>query len=1231
MNSAGVSAFHTPEEDPERQRIRDLSRYYCTVVQAFPAPDATNSEEQETPAAPTGDEQPTGCELAKDITLNALAQLGVLRFNANRCFVSIIDGETQHIIAETTGSVSLRDKNHHKPGDGIYLGARSLDLVWGVCPHTVRLFTGRATEDIDTSNVTANRTRYIIRDFTLEDCFKDRPYVRDWPHMRFYAEVPLFSASGYVLGSYCIVDNKPWTDFGDDQVNDLQEVADAIGLHLENVRMRQAHIRTEKLVKGLTNFVKDHVDFDPEEASNHGRLQSSVNAANLVPHEIAATTADAGDDSDITPVLDAPLCPAVQCVSHKSGQSISSTVAGEESMFFLQDQGTTTEPSSLYSGFSDRPLVLSPGEEKSMGEALKSGETAASQAIDQSFSQLSLTESKPIYERISSIYSRASVLLRDSMDLDGVAFLDACPTNFAFVPEQPETYEPLAAADPSFPAAPLPSPLGMPRAASPEFDLPCDTLSCALKLPSKGDNSGPNNEPSIPQGLLHQMLKAFPQGQILSLDETIEEGDYLSTDHTSTFDSRLDHSTHTCAKHLAECLPGAKSALFLPLWDWNKSRWLSGVLVWTTSSFRALGLEELHYFKVFGDSLISEVSRIHWASTERSKFDFISSVSHELRSPLHGILASAELLHATTLSRSQEEMVTMIEKSGLTLLDTTNHMLEFCKVNNLRNTNTLNEITSGNDTANLVSDFNISHLVEEVADILYTGQRAPEQVSQLAKRMSSNKEATDSITKDSSTQNQMSIVIRVDQMDNWMIRSFPGAWRRIVMNLLGNAMKWTTAGFIEIALSKARDRSDSQSPLVRLSVTDTGRGIAPDFIKHKLFAPFSQEDPLSEGVGLGLSTVQQLVMSLGGHVNVRSELGVGTQADVYIPVQYLPANLGPEDSLASSTTQPGTAPMHACLVGFNGYPDLTEAPTGILTVEGKRNLSIQSALANIFMTKMKWNISFANSIEEAHGQVIVIEQELLRRAMDENNQRVSELAAQNGIDFFVVLSGNVPIILDSLSVNVIRVAQPFGPQKIYNAVETIMRWREIQIPTASPTPDTASWLMSPQIQSENSSDSGSGSDIHEKGISEHSSELMSSCKGLNTTTPRPPSNQALAHVLIVDDNEINVKIMATFMRKINCSYDTAHNGLVALEKYKSSNFHYDFILMDISMPVMDGLVSTSKIREFEREHRLNPSCIMAVTGVSSTGFQDQAATAGINNYLIKPLSLRALRTLMNIT
>jgi hypothetical protein len=354
----------------------------------------------------------------------------------------------------------------------------------------------------------------------------------------------------------------------------------------------------------------------------------------------------------------------------------------------------------------------------------------------------------------------------------------------------------------------------------------------------------------------------------------------------------------------------------------------------------------------------------------------------------------------------------------------TSSRLEFCKVNNLRHTKKMDEMISENDTANLVSDFDISLLVEEVANILYAGQRAPEQVPQLASRIASKVEAADFGDMEFRAKNQSSVVIRVDQSDTWMIRSMAGAWRRIVMNLLGNAMKWTFAGFIEIALSKAKDRSNSQSPLVHLSITDTGRGIAADFIKHKLFAPFSQEDPLSEGVGLGLSTVQQLVMSLGGHVNIRSEIGIGTQADVYLPVQYLPPNSNPEASLGPTTTQPGTSPMHACLVGFNGYPDLTEAPTGILTVEGKRKLSIQSALASIFMTKMNWNISLAESIEVARGQVIVIEEELLKQAMHDNDQPVSEIAAKNGFDFFIVLSGNAPIILDSLSVNIIRISQP---------------------------------------------------------------------------------------------------------------------------------------------------------------------------------------------------------------
>lgn len=223
--------------------INISSRYYST----FRHHDTHELSGRE---APVGDEQPGAAYLSPDLTLNALSQLGVYRFGCNRSFVSIIDGEHQHILAETTASISLRHRDQHLPNDGIYLGFTTLDLAWGVCPQTIKLFTAQDTSlELDTPNITANATRYIIRNFAQEECFRHRPYVIQWPHMRFYAEVPLLSASGHVLGSYCVIDDNPRDVFGDQEVALLQEMADAIALHLENSRIVHYHRRAEKLVK----------------------------------------------------------------------------------------------------------------------------------------------------------------------------------------------------------------------------------------------------------------------------------------------------------------------------------------------------------------------------------------------------------------------------------------------------------------------------------------------------------------------------------------------------------------------------------------------------------------------------------------------------------------------------------------------------------------------------------------------------------------------------------------------------------------------------------------------------------------------------------------------------------------------------------------------------------------------------------------------------------------------
>lgn len=164
----------------------------------------------------------------------------------------------------------------------------------------------------------------------------------------------------------------------------------------------------------------------------------------------------------------------------------------------------------------------------------------------------------------------------------------------------------------------------------------------------------------IPDLLLRQLIAALPQGDILHPNDD-------------------SHDPSLLQARLAKIFPQAKSLLFIPLWDWNKGQWLAGTFVWTKDSDRerVLGLDELHYFKVFGDSIISEIARLDWSQKEKSKFDLISSVSHELRSPLHGMLANAELLSVSLLQPEQRDTMKALESCGMILLDTMNNLYVF--------------------------------------------------------------------------------------------------------------------------------------------------------------------------------------------------------------------------------------------------------------------------------------------------------------------------------------------------------------------------------------------------------------------------------------------------------------------------------------------------------------------------------------------------------------------------
>lgn len=316
--------------------------------------------------------------------------------------MSIIDGDSQYVISEATKSISLRKADRHQQDDGIFLGVRTLDLQWGVCPHAIRLFTGQDPSQIqDTEYITANRTRNIIRDFTKEDFYKDRSYVVGWPYFRFYAEVPLYSPSGHVLGSYCVVDDKPRTAFGDEEVSSLREIADAITGHLENARIVQYHRRSENLVKGLTEFVKSNSKFDPAEVSTQNQLEMSVKKINL---ESIESSVNLGGSCETIASTSTKDLGAPSSVNQKTTLSVN---AHEPSIFSGAglSAAKSTQPSSLSHAASDRidPVLAS---------------------VDGP-SELPVSEDVSITERISMIFTRASTLLKESLDLDGVAFLDA--------------------------------------------------------------------------------------------------------------------------------------------------------------------------------------------------------------------------------------------------------------------------------------------------------------------------------------------------------------------------------------------------------------------------------------------------------------------------------------------------------------------------------------------------------------------------------------------------------------------------------------------------------------------------------------------------------------------------------------------------------------------------------------------------------------------------------------
>lgn len=388
--------------------------------------------------------------------------------------------------------------------------------------------------------------------------------------------------------------------------------------------------------------------------------------------------------------------------------------------------------------------------------------------------------------------------------------------------------------------------------------------------------------------MVKRLVKLYPKGYLWSFDENERvvqaEDEPLELDNdsavtTSSSDSEGDrgHSKDDRIKEfkaITACFPGVRQILFAPIFDpatfdcicASFAVSLHEVPVFTTDI-------EVAFARAFLNNVAVEWDRVTVSIADRTKSDFLSSISHEFRSPLHGILASTELLSDSELDTSQRGLCDTILMCGSTLLNTVSHILDYSMVNDLSyrrpSSNRASEPQSGSGTLTpsegtsvetlskigLYSDVDVAWICEAVVQTVCAGFAHDHKTpgSQVLHSYSpvGGIESSGNLQTPHVVTQPVIVILDVFPGD-WIFATAPGAIQRVLMNLVGNSLKYTNAGYVRIEVKMEPNthlKVNGETRSVTITVSDTGIGISEDFLRHKLYAPFSQESTLAPGTG----------------------------------------------------------------------------------------------------------------------------------------------------------------------------------------------------------------------------------------------------------------------------------------------------------------------------------------------------------------------------------------------